>query len=150
MVRLAAAQRRRRRLPAGRFFEWKAVLHDGGNLGSVGVNYLPVNSAPVVDELVVVPGRAHQSAEPGPEPARRAPQTVNIVFPSANQSHRQLRRQRSATPLQAIKDRTAITVRWAAHDDNGDDLIFALYLRGDGETVWRLLKDQVHRKGLQL
>jgi hypothetical protein len=43
--------------------------------------------------------------------------------------------------LQAAKDRTAVTVRWAAHDDNGDDLTYALYLRGDGETVWRLLKD---------
>jgi hypothetical protein len=43
--------------------------------------------------------------------------------------------------LQAAKDRTAVTVRWAAHDDNGDDLTFTLYLRGDGETVWRLLKD---------
>jgi hypothetical protein len=42
--------------------------------------------------------------------------------------------------LQALKDRTAITVRWAAHDDNGDDLTYSLYLRGDGETVWRLLK----------
>ena len=42
--------------PAGRFFEWKAVLHPGGTLGAVSVNYLPVNSAPVVDELVVVPG----------------------------------------------------------------------------------------------
>ena len=25
-------------------------------MGSVGVNYLPVNAAPVVDDLVVVPG----------------------------------------------------------------------------------------------
>jgi hypothetical protein len=48
--------------------------------------------------------------------------------------------------LQAAKDRTAVTVRWAAHDDNGDDLTFALYLRGDGETVWRLLKDDLTDK----
>ena len=48
--------------------------------------------------------------------------------------------------MQAVKDRTAITVRWAAHDDNGDDLSYALYLRGDGETVWRLLKDGVTDK----
>jgi hypothetical protein len=48
--------------------------------------------------------------------------------------------------LQAAKDRTAITVRWAAHDDNGDDLSYALYLRGDGETVWRLLKDGITDK----
>jgi len=37
-------------------------------------------------------------------------------------------------------------VRWAAHDDNGDDLIYSLYLRGDGETVWRLLKDNITDK----
>ena len=48
--------------------------------------------------------------------------------------------------MQAAKDRTAITVRWAAHDDNGDDLTYALYLRGDGETVWRLLKDEITDK----
>ena len=46
----------------------------------------------------------------------------------------------------ALKDRTAVTVRWAAHDDNGDDLIYSLYLRGDGETVWRLLKKDISDK----
>jgi hypothetical protein len=52
----------------------------------------------------------------------------------------------NSTPLQATKDRTAITVRWAAHDDNGDDLTYSLYLRGDGETVWRLLKHKITDK----
>ena len=45
-----------------------------------------------------------------------------------------------------MKDRTAVTVRWAAHDDNGDDLVYSLYLRGDGEHVWRLLKDNITDK----
>jgi hypothetical protein len=49
-------------------------------------------------------------------------------------------------PLQAVKDRTAVTVRWAAHDDNGDELNYSLFLRGDGETVWRLLKDKLTDK----
>ena len=49
-------------------------------------------------------------------------------------------------PIQAMKDKGAITVRWAAHDDNGDDLSYALYLRGDGEHVWRLLKDELTDK----
>jgi hypothetical protein len=48
--------------------------------------------------------------------------------------------------LQAVKDRSAIAVRWAAHDDNGDDLVYSLYLRGDGETVWRLLKKRLTHK----
>ena len=55
------------------------MLHAGGVLGSVGVNYLPVNSAPVVDELVVVPGaRLNPQSLPASQP-----QTVNISFPSS-------------------------------------------------------------------
>jgi hypothetical protein len=128
--------------PAGRFFEWKAVLHPGGSLGSVGVNYLPVNSAPVVDDLVVVTGARINPQTLIQNQPGGVPPTINISFPSSSQNAINFDASASA-PLQAIKDRTAITVRWAAHDDNGDDLIYSLYLRGDGETVWRLLKDQI-------
>ena len=65
--------------PAGRFLQWKAVLHTNGVLGSVGVNYLPVNSAPVVDELVVVPG-----ARLNPQTPASSNQTINISLPSSN------------------------------------------------------------------
>jgi hypothetical protein len=125
--------------PNGRFLEWKAELRAGGDLGSVGVNYLPVNAAPVVDEIVVVPG-----ARLVPQNQINQPPTINISLPSANQG---ISFDGSANaPLQANKDRTAVTVRWGAHDDNGDDLDYALYLRGDGETVWRLLKDKIADK----
>jgi hypothetical protein len=127
--------------PAGRFLQWKAVLHTNGVLGSVGVNYLPVNSAPVIDELVVVPG-----ARLNPQNPASQSQTINITFPSSGQSSSISFEAGSTVPLQASKDRTAITVRWAAHDDDGDDLIYSLYLRGDGETVWRLLKDKITDK----
>ena len=128
--------------PPGRFFEWKAVLQADAMLGSVGVNYLPVNSAPVVDELIVVPGaRVNAQAV-----AQNQPGTVTISFPSSNQGVTVSYDSNATSPLQALKDRTAITVRWAAHDDDGDDLIYSLYLRGDGERVWRLLKDQITDK----
>jgi hypothetical protein len=126
--------------PTGRFLQWKAVLKAGANVGSVGVNYLPVNAAPVVDELVVMPG-ARINAQ---NLTGNQPQTVNIAFPSSSQN--MIPYDAGSAPLQAAKDRTAITVRWAAHDDNGDDLTYALYLRGDGETVWRLLKDEITDK----
>ncbi|MGD0732514.1 MAG: WD40 repeat domain-containing protein [Terracidiphilus sp.] len=125
--------------PPGRYFQWKAVLHAGGAIGSVGVNYLPVNAAPVVDDLVVVTGARLVAQNP---PANQLPQ-INIVFPSSGSSGQAFD---SGAAPQAVKDRTAITVRWAAHDDNGDDLIYSLYLRGDGETVWRLLKDRITDK----
>jgi hypothetical protein len=130
--------------PAGRFFEWKAVLHGGGTLGSVGVNYLPVNAAPVVDDLVVVTGaRINPQAQ---NQQAGVPPTINIAFPSAGQNTVTFDANAASNPLAALKDRTAITVRWAAHDDNGDDLIYSLYLRGDGEAQWRLLKDQITDK----
>ena len=131
--------------PAGRFFEWKAVLHAGGTLGSVGVNYLPVNSAPVVDELMVAPGARINTQAMAQNQPGSMPQPITITFPSSGQNAMNFDGAANQ-PLQAFKDRTAITVRWAAHDDNGDDLTFSLYLRGDGESVWRLLKDQITDK----
>ena len=48
----------------------------------MGVNYLPVNAAPAVDEIVVVPGaRLNPQNQPNPQQ-----QTVNINFPTPNQS----------------------------------------------------------------
>jgi hypothetical protein len=126
--------------PAGRYMQWKAVLSANGRLGSVGVNYLPVNAAPVVDDLVVVPG-----ARWSPQINANQPPMVNINFPSSGQNAG-VNFDSAAAPLQAAKDRTAITVRWAAHDDDGDELSYSLYLRGDGESVWRLLKADIADK----
>jgi hypothetical protein len=129
--------------PAGRFLQWKAVLQINGIVGSVGVNYLPVNAAPVVDDLVVVPG-----ARVNPQGQMVGQQsTVNIAFgPPAPPVDGATTDASASSPLPAVKDRTAVTVRWSAHDENGDELVYSLYLRGDGETVWRLLKDKIADK----
>lgn len=126
--------------PSGRFLQWKAILRDGGKLSGVGVNYLPVNAAPEVDDLVVAPG-ARLNAQVSNSSQQ---QTVSINFATANQPVViPVDTGNASTPLQAVKDRTAVTVRWAAHDDNGDDLVFSLFLRGDGESDWHLLKDGI-------
>jgi hypothetical protein len=114
------------------------VLEPGTRIGSVGIDYLPVNIAPVVDEIAVEPGaRATQATQ---QPGQ--PQQVSINLPSA-QTGLSYTQDPSTAPLSAVKDRTAVTVRWSAHDDNGDELIFDLYVRGDGEKNWRLLKSRI-------
>jgi hypothetical protein len=109
----------------------------------VGVNYLPVNSTPVVDEVLVVPG-----ARVVPQQAIGGqPTTVTIAFPQpAQPAGVSFDANAANAPIQAQKDRTAVTVRWNAHDDDGDDLVYDLYLRGDGERQWLPLKKSVTEK----
>jgi hypothetical protein len=130
-------------VPAGRFVQWKAVLRPGGSVDSVALNYLQKNIAPVVDEVVVQPG-ARVAANPGaPNTA-----TVQVSFPPAAGASPAVSFTPDAgsQPLTAQKDKTAVTVRWMAHDDNGDDLMFAVWYRGVGEANWRLLKDKISDK----
>jgi hypothetical protein len=39
-----------------------------------------------------------------------------------------------------VRDRDAVGIRWQAHDDNDDQLVYTVYYRGDGESRWLLLK----------
>jgi hypothetical protein len=127
-------------IASSRFMQWKIVEHPGSAVGSVGVNYLPVNVPPIVDEIVVAPGtRAVNTQQPPGQPQQEtinfpSQQNAGIGFPQP---------EAGKEPLPAIKERTAVTVRWSAHDDNGDDLIFTLYYRGEGEHNWQLLHDHV-------
>jgi hypothetical protein len=129
-------------VPAGRFVQWKAVLRAGGTVNAVALNYLQRNLAPVVDEVVVQPG-----ARVAPVAAVAANATVQVVFPAAaGAAPVSFSPDASSAPLMAQKDKTAVTVRWMAHDDNGDDLMFAVWYRGVGEANWRLLKDKISEK----
>ncbi|MFZ0629906.1 MAG: hypothetical protein WA399_19410 [Acidobacteriaceae bacterium] len=122
-----------------RFMQWKVVEHPGTSLGAVSINYLPVNLPPVIDEIVVAPGaRAAENPQP---PGQSQPVTIN--FPSTQANTVNYNPEPGREPLSAFRDRNAVTVRWAAHDDNGDDLSFTLYYRGEGQRNWELLRDHL-------
>ncbi len=126
-------------VPAGRFVQWKAVLREGAAIDTVGLNYAMRNVAPVVDDVVVQPGARMAAAATAPNA------TVQVAFPAPALAV-SFAADTNAAPLMAQKDKTAITVRWMAHDDNGDDLLFAVWYRGTGEANWRLLKDKITDK----
>jgi sugar lactone lactonase YvrE len=128
-------------LTPARYLQWKAVLSPGATISSVGINYLPANVAPVVDEIVVVPGTRVNSQGSQPQ----FPQQTSISFASQGGSQN-FEPSASNGPLAAVRDKSAVTARWAAHDDNGDDLTFSLYYQPEGEAydhTWRLLKDKL-------
>ena len=126
-------------VPGARFVQWKAVLRGGAAIDSVGLNYLSKNIAPVVDEVVVQTGARITT----PPPAANLSVSISFPTPPSGTPAIAFQPDPNATPLIAQKDRTALTVRWAAHDDNGDDLMFAVYYKGEGEANWRLLKDKI-------
>jgi hypothetical protein len=125
-------------IPAGRYVQWKAVLRGGGALDSVGLNYLPRNVAPVIEDMVVQAG-----ARITVNPATSLNSTVTVSFPAPTSAVSSFSTSPDSSPITAQKDRTAMTVRWLARDDNGDDLTFGVYYRGVGEANWRLLKDKI-------
>ena len=127
-------------IPPARFVQWKAVLRapqTSPRLESVVLNYRPKNMAPVVDEVSVQVGShlgssGKNSGESG---------TVTVGAGGNNQS--------GGNPsggAGAPHDHD-ITVRWSAHDDNDDDLIYSLFYRGDGESRWQpLTRDRITEK----
>lgn len=129
--------------PAARFVQWKAVLRAGSELDRVGLNYLPKNVAPVVDEIVVQAGARMPAGG-----VMGQSNTVQIALPASAGAAPALSfgGDANTAPLTAQKDKTAITARWLAHDENGDDLMFAVWYRGLGESNWRLLKDKISER----
>ena len=113
-------------VPPARFIQWKSVLHAGAaapHVDDVLVNYLPKNIAPEVDDVMMQLGYRYQ-------PVPRA--TGAEVTPPGQP--------RFDTPPTAVRDHDSIGIRWSAHDDNDDQLVYSVYYRGDGETRWLLLK----------
>jgi hypothetical protein len=121
-------------VPSARFIQWKAVLHAGDpapRLDSVTLNYLPKNVAPDFDDVTVQPATRYQ---PGPKPAAADSQNT-----ASSQPH-------FDTPPPSTHDRDSIGVKWTVHDDNDDQMVYSVYYRGDGETRWLLLKDNLTDK----
>ncbi len=124
---------------SSRFLQWKVVLRPGASISSVGINFLPVNIAPVVDAVVVAPGVRVNKAS-----SSSSTKTVDVKFQSQQDNSVSVTQQSGDGPLEGIKDKSAITVRWSAEDANHDKLVYSLYYRGQHEQNWLLLKKGLH------
>ena len=126
-------------VPPARFLQWKAVLHSGPaapRLESVTVNYLPKNVAPDFDDVTVQSGVRYQIV---PHPSG-----IEITLstnPGSNPSQPKFE-----PPPPSIHDADSIGVRWSVHDDNDDQMSYSVYYRGDGESRWLLLKENLSDK----
>ena len=124
----------------------------------VSLAYQPKNVAPVVDDIALqdhgirLQGFSAQTAGPaGSAPVQlRIPQrtggsgSVSMNFQPAADST--ARNAKVDVPPQGFEDRDYSSVLWSAHDENDDELVYAIYYRGEGEENWRLLKDKLTQK----
>ena len=125
--------------PPARFAQWKAVFHSAGSqspsLREVTLAYLPRNRAPEITELKAAP-RFDQPA---------------LVTVSAVGSGGRTTGSRSfsgvASPGRAQR---GVDISWLASDPDQDDLTYSLYFRGEGETEWKLLQDDLKQNYFQL
>jgi WD40 repeat protein len=123
-------------VPPARYAQWKAVLHAGNPkpaVDTVTLNYLPKNVAPEIDDVTVQIGVRYQPL----------PKTPSISL-SSDASGSPV--PHFEPPVPSTHDRDALGVKWTAHDDNDDQLVYSVYYRGDGETRWLLLKDDLTDK----
>ena len=123
-------------VPSARYAQWKAVLHAGStrpSVDSVTLNYLPKNVAPEIDDVTVQVGVRYQALP------KSSGITLGGDLGGSSGAHFE-------SPVPSTHDRDAVGVKWSARDENDDQLVYSVYYRGDGETRWLLLKDNLTDK----
>lgn len=130
-------------VPMARFVQWRAVLHPTteksqaqARIDDVTVNYRANNVAPEVDDIAVQVGARFQNVP------KQTPDTTPLMIGAPPTPPTP----KVDTPIPALRDKDSIAVKWNAHDDNDDQLTYAIYYRGDGEMRWKLLKDKLTDK----
>ena len=126
-------------IPAARFVQWRVMLKPSTpitRVEEVAIHYLSKNVAPVLDDIAVqvgarFPSQSHLSNS----------DSISIGFGTNTPPPTHIE-----SPLTGVRDRSSIAVRWAAHDDNDDDLVYSLYYRGENESDWKLLKSGIADK----
>ncbi len=136
--------------PAARFFQWKAIIHDGragDGIDWVSEAYQPRNVAPVIDGIAVQDAGVRAQA---PQVISGQPTNVNLRQPQAPNPSGVVITTTSSTKFeqqpQGTQQKGYQSVLWTAHDDNEDELHYAIYFRGENEHEWRLLKDNLDQR----
>jgi hypothetical protein len=124
-------------IPPARYAQWRAVLHAGTTapgVDSIALSYLPKNVAPEIDDVTVQVGVKYQ---PLPRTAG-----ISLGLDSSTLSSGT----HFETPPPSSHDRDSVGVKWSAHDENDDQIVYSIFYRGDGQTRWLLLKDDITDK----
>lgn len=118
--------------PPARFLQWRARITPKGRgaapvLTDLELVYRAENRAPRVDWVYV--------EEPGITIAPKADAPPAYALPPETKPAAV----RKELPAKRGFQRGWRAARWSASDPDGDDLVFDVFLRGEGETAWKAL-----------
>ena len=137
--------------PASRYFQWRVSLRgaDGKtpSLEKARITYLPHNRAPVITRIEL---STSENSEASAKTSSAAPAAgaspaaaYSITVSASDDDDTALSTGPSSPKKTAGGVRRNVNISWTAEDPDGDELIAALRFRGEGETVWKLIKDEI-------
>lgn len=127
--------------PKGRYLQLRVLFrstagHASPILQRITLFYLPANLPPTIGRIEIF--------EPN-EVLLKPPEQEEIIWGLERRSRGEKGSQEesrlSSLAARKVERKGYQTFRWEASDENGDSLIFSIYLRKEGEKEWQLLAD---------
>lgn len=135
--------------PSGRYVQWKVEMRGpapsasdaGVAIDAVTLSYLPQNNRPAVHSITVTPQWVAVPTRPGTAPAAGAP-TYSVTVSDSGDSGPATT---GGTPVQQVNRGGVLQlyITWQADDPDGDRLVYTLQVRGEGESAWKTLKQEL-------
>ena len=132
--------------PPARFLQWRVTLKGTARLDSLRVHYLPQNSAPVVKSVNVVPETVKASDSSSSQSSSTSNSySITVSASGSSSAPRQTGQQSTATT-----SLRKLAIVWSAEDPDGDKLRAEVSFRGEGETNWKSIRDDVSGSRLSI
>ncbi|HSW38309.1 MAG TPA: hypothetical protein VLL97_02315 [Acidobacteriota bacterium] len=139
--------------PRARYLQWRAVFKgsspptatgSAGALSGVRISYLQQNIRPRVTELEALPYGVELQKQPSLGSGSLTGTTASTTTDGRSLiAPRERGRERQPLPPRQALQAGVQSFTWNAVDENDDTLEYALYFRGEGESDWKLLENEL-------
>lgn len=131
--------------PPARFLQYRVTLTSADQktspeLSRIEVAYLHKNVAPEIERIAVAPPNYRF---PPRALTLTSPKTITLP-PLTEAKAPAPPKPVTSSPAQSVQyAKGYLSARWLAGDDNGDELVFKVEIRGVAESEWKLLEDNL-------
>ncbi|MBL8174004.1 MAG: hypothetical protein JNK48_05000 [Bryobacterales bacterium] len=134
--------------PAARFLQYRLKLTASANGASPNVSllefaYLTKNVAPVVDAIEPTPAN-YRFPAPSTAASTASPQSLTLPPMGGRRSGSSVSLDSGSSSMSFAKGH--IGVRWRSFDDNLDNLLHKVEIRGAAEREWKLMKESIRER----